>query len=209
MTKTCVVTYDDRNLEYKQAFRENHKKYCALHGYEYKAFDHVKYEVPPYWIKVYLVKDLLVSYEIVMWIDSDAMFESVEPIKCERFFKISKDKPQHRIPAPINTGVFIVKNNETGRKFMKKWKEMYNGEKWLKKGKEWICRGKWSGDDYEQGTCQTLLQEEEFAEHTIEEWYVLNNHPYSGYNGQVNHFCGTFGKRMYNKAIRGGILRVQ
>lgn len=211
MPTVCVVTYENRELNFKESFRRNHRAYCDKHGYEYKAYDAVEYNVPHYWTKVFLVKDLLEKYDYVMWIDSDAMFETEEPIECgESFFVISKDKPQHRIPAPMNTGVFIVKNCTLGKQFMEEWGNSYNPKRWKKTpDNKWLCVGQWSGDDYEQGSCVMLLQKQCYKGHTVVDWHVLNNHFYSGFKGRVMHFCGSFGKRMFRKALRGGSLSLQ
>lgn len=207
MTTTCVVTYENRNLEYKEKFRENHKKYCDARGYDYVRLDTHVYEniIPPYWLKVYIVYEYIQKYDVVMWIDSDTVFESsntpIEEFLCDSaYLTISQDKPQHKKPASLNTGVFILHKRGCGLKLLTSWLEMYPQHRWYLDGRTWRCKGKWSGPDYEQGALERLVDDERWGKYIrILPWHVMNNHPKSGHEGFVYHFCGAVGKKMLSR----------
>lgn len=194
--KIAVVTYENRPLSYLEKFRENHTKYCDLNGYEYFPMNNhiLETTVPPWWLKVFIIKEYLQKFDIVMWIDSDAMFESLET-KIESLFEnncslvISHDKPHHRKPSKINTGVFA--SNRQGIPLINSWIERFKPNRWKVVNKQWICTGEWAGPDYEQGSLIAILD----SSVEILPWYVLNNHPRSGKKGYVYHFCGSFGKK--------------
>lgn len=203
MPRVCVVSYENRHLEYKERFRNNHKQYCDQHGYDYIALDSHIYEniIPPYWLKVYIVYEYIKKYDVVMWMDSDTVFESHRPVSDfldDRPLVISGDKPQHKKPARLNTGVFILKKN--GFELLSTWLEMYPQNKWKFDGKRWTCRGFWSGPDYEQGSLERLLDDVRWEKHIhVLPWFVMNNHPRSKHGGFVYHFCGAVGKKMLSR----------
>lgn len=203
MSRTCVVSYENRNLEYKERFRANHKDYCDAHGYDYVSLDTHVYEniIPPYWLKVYIVYEYIQKYDVVMWMDSDTAFESKTPI--DELFRanesadliISGDKPQHKKPARLNTGVFIL--SKSGIELLTTWLEMYPQHRWTFDGSRWKCGGKWSGADYEQGSLERMLGDERWRDRiALLPWHFMNNHPRSGHGGFVYHFCGAVGKKM-------------
>jgi len=204
---TCVVSFENRDLEYRDLFRKNHREFCERHGYAYVCLDTYSETIPPYWVKAFLVRDLLPSYDWVVWIDSDAVFESTAPLPLDEatFFISGRDKPQHTMPAQINVGVFAVRRCPVGLTFMEMWVSLYNPSRWkLRRNGTWKCLGKWAGDDYEQGSCISLLRDPMFSSHKIHPWYVFNNHPGSGHVGIAYHFCGSVGKRMLSTYLSQG-----
>jgi len=199
---TVVVSFENRDLKFKGAFRQNHQDYCDIHGYKYVALDshHMETQLPPYWLKVFIVRELLMDTDndIIMWIDSDAKFESnhtsVSSMICEnKSIALSKDKPIHKYPGKINTGVFIVNKNSIF--LLDRWMNKYSPAKWTNNDGEWTCSGKWAGEDYEQGSLELLIDNS----FLIHEWFVMNNHPNSGHRGFVQHFCGRAGKKLLKK----------
>lgn len=204
---TCVVSFENRDLGYRDLFRKNHREYCERHGYTYVCLDTYSETIPPYWVKAFLVRDLLPGYDWVVWIDSDAVFESTAPLPLDdgAFFISGGDKPQHRAPAQMNVGVFAVKRCPVGLTFMEMWVSLYNPSRW-KRGRDgaWKCLGKWAGEDYEQGSCISLLRDPAFSSHKIHPWHVFNNHPGSGHAGIAYHFCGGVGKRMLSRYLLRG-----
>ena len=195
---TAVVTYENRTLPFKSEFRTNHANYCAFHQYTYISYDTHPLEstIPPYWLKIFIVRELLDAYDTVMWVDSDTRFESQYTSIDSMYPKgammsISADKPQHRIPSKINTGVFIVKKQSIP--LMDTWLHTYRPSSWYRNDDgTWKCSGIWAGKEYEQGALLEIINE---TVH-IQPWYILNNHPLSGHMGYVQHFCGAIGKRM-------------
>lgn len=194
--RCAVVTYENRNLPFKEKFRKNQKDYCMKHGYEYICYDTYALSIPPYWLKPFIVRDHLRDFDCVLWIDSDARFENMDTrmedvMTHGCIMTISADKPQHRFPAKINTGVFIVTKDSLH--MIEEWITLYNPSAWTERNGTWKCSGKWSGTDYEQGALCTLLEKYPFD---IKPWHYMNNHPSSGHTGYVHHFCGAVGKGM-------------
>uniref|UniRef100_A0A6C0F6A1 Nucleotide-diphospho-sugar transferase domain-containing protein n=1 Tax=viral metagenome TaxID=1070528 RepID=A0A6C0F6A1_9ZZZZ len=200
----CVVTYESRNLNYKNCFRKNHETYCNHHKYKYIAFDNYDANYPVYWMKVKIVYDLLSQYEWVIWIDSDAMFidKNIKfPLDSKHTFIISQDKPHHKRPSKINTGVFAVQSCPDGFDFMNKWIELFKNTNWKYLNGKWSCNGVYSGIHYEQGACIELLKTLDSNSYKILPWNVLNNHPRSHRTGCCYHFCGSFGKRKLKRFL--------
>ncbi len=200
--KCVVVTYENRDLPFKEEFRKNQKEYCLKHSYDYICYDTYQLSIPPYWLKPFIVRDHLCDYDCVMWVDSDTCFENSN-IRMEDIvipgsvMTISADKPQHRIPSKINTGVFVVTKDSLA--LLDTWISLYDPSKWTKNGESWKCSGKWSGVDYEQGSLCTLLDTHAID---IKPWHCMNNHPNSGHSGYVYHYCGAVGKRMLGIRIK-------
>ena len=204
--KCAVVSYENRDLPFKNDFRNNHKEYCMKHSYEYFCYDTYELSIPPYWLKPFIIREHLRDYDFVMWIDSDACFENMEiriedVANTEAVMIISADKPQHRIPAKINTGVFIVSKNSLS--LLDAWIGLYDPSKWSKNGDVWKCSGLWAGPAYEQGALINLLDDKRFQSTIdIKPWHFMNNHPRSGHSGFVHHYCGAVGKRMLNIRVK-------
>lgn len=200
--RCAVVTYENRDLPFKSEFRKTQKEYCLKHNYDYLCYDTYALSIPPYWLKPFIVRDCLREYDCVLWIDSDACFENsdirVEDIvQGESVMTISADKPQHRIPAKINTGVFVVTKESIP--LIHEWISLYTPSAWTERDGVWKCSGKWAGIDYEQGALCTLLDTYAFD---IKPWHFMNNHPGSGHDGYVYHYCGAVGKRMLGIRIK-------
>jgi len=180
-------------------FRKNHEEYCKKLNYDYVALDThpLEKEIPPYWLKVFLVKEYLQKYDIVMWMDSDAEFYNthiwIDVCIGNNKFIISEDKPQHRFPALLNTGVFIVR--KSGEYIIDDWIKCFELSKsrWNYVNNKWICLDTYSGTSYEQGA---LIQMYKSGKYEIYKrpWKSLNNHN-TKMKGFVNHFCGSFGRK--------------
>lgn len=203
--KCAVVTYENRDLPFKEEFRKNQKEYCLKHSYDYLCYDTYALSIPPYWLKPFIVRNVLHDYDYVMWVDSDTQFENMD-IRMENtvvpgaVMSISQDKPQHRIPAKINTGVFIVTKDSLP--LLDAWIALYDPSKWTKNGESWKCSGTWAGPAYEQGALITLLDTHVKTIIDIKPWHFMNNHPNSGHNGFVHHYCGAVGKRMLGIRVK-------
>lgn len=132
-----LVQYDNRPIpdHYKKLIEIN-KEYCKKYGYEY-IFKSDTYDLPPWWIKVKICKDLLETdkYSGVMWLDTDAVIydcsKSLDTFTSDKTidFFIAKDPPTWG--APINAGVWIVKNTNVGKNIMKDWFSYYDKTKWI------------------------------------------------------------------------------
>lgn len=105
-------TTDESNLGFIDLITKNHRKYAALHGYDYffrngtitdKYFwpdaESRTFQLGLFWQKIEATKQLLEQkengkyvYDYVMWIDTDALFTNID-LKLEEFInRAGKDK---------------------------------------------------------------------------------------------------------------------
>jgi hypothetical protein len=151
----AIVQYDDRPLsKIYLEFIERNRAYCEKHGYEY-IFTSDGYEnLPPYWRKTQLVKDLLMTdkYKGILWLDTDAcIFDMDRKLSTIDFkdydFYFSKDL----LGTNFCAGVWMVKNTRMGKEIMAKWMGAYEPESWRRKNGKWRTENSWAGRAYEQG----------------------------------------------------------
>jgi hypothetical protein len=150
-----LLQYDNRKLNKVAAqFVNTNKKYCAQHNYDYLLITK-EYELPPYWIKVYLIQKLLPKYKGILWLDTDACIHNSD-IRIEdmliqnKHFYNSPDNKKWK--APFCAGVFFVLNSEIGLRIMKEWMESYHKKDWQKVEGQWVAKCKWASSCYEQGS---------------------------------------------------------
>lgn len=117
--KIALVTmYDDNCKSYAQLSDITKKEYCRLHNYDYICMkQNAAPGKHPVWGKIRVVRDLLNTYDIVIWVDADAIIANknfnIQPYIIDNFdLYISQDNNG------INTGIFIIKNTETGKKIL-------------------------------------------------------------------------------------------
>ena len=155
-----VYQYDDRELsDIDLKFMDFVKKYCEKHQYIYKFESTPVPDLPPYWVKVKKVKELLDSnqYQGILWLDTDALIVDSERTLSSFFINasismiVSRDSVAFS-HGPFNAGVWIVKNDAHGRDIMSDWMNLYNPNDWTKENGKWTSSGAWSGDTYEQGS---------------------------------------------------------
>ena len=158
MDTFLILQYDNRkvNKDFVKLMNIN-KKYCLQYKYDY-VFIKKQYDLPPYWIKVYLLQHFLQTnkYKGVLWLDMDACVHNFDIriedmlIKGKYFYK----SPDNKIwNSSFNAGVFLVLHNEIGMNIMNDWMKCYNKNKWHKTGRnKWTADCKWAGVCYEQGS---------------------------------------------------------
>jgi hypothetical protein len=151
----AIVQYDDRELsKIDQDLMARNQAYCKKHGYEYIFVSEGYDNLPPYWRKTQLVKDLLFTdkYSGILWLDTDAcvfdMDRKLSTIELAKYyFYFSKDMHGSKFCA----GVWMVKNSRIGKEIMTKWIDAYNPESWRNKNGVWRTNNTWAGPMYEQG----------------------------------------------------------
>jgi hypothetical protein len=92
----------------------------------------------------------------VAWFDTDAFIVNPAPT-FDSFFHghhvdmiIAPDPPPW--DAPMNAGVWFVKNTPMGLRILTSWLKLYSPSYWTKTGPgAWKGKGMWAGDGYEQG----------------------------------------------------------
>jgi hypothetical protein len=202
--KVAVVCYDDRNTKNIIKLKDINEKYCKAMGYDFLFFTEYPEDdkYPPYWIKVKIVKDILMSdkYDYVMWIDSDACF-------CDHKFEIpwlfydSKtsfvmSSEDGLFPCDFNAGVWFVKNDDIGKEFMEEWIDGYNEKMWWKTDKGWGCRGNWAGIYYEQGYGSSIMKQKKYKEHIKCFPWTAFQEIHDNSDAFVLHFYGDRKKRI-------------
>lgn len=144
-TKTIVISHYTLDNSYIRSAIENHRDYTSKHSYDYwfrngnidngyfyyQASTYKVFHLGLYWQKVQMLKDVSemrkedgsYRYDWIFWVDGDAVFadmnKSIEDFKKEEgiendFFVIARDPN-----TCLNAGVFLMRNNEEGRDFLK------------------------------------------------------------------------------------------
>jgi hypothetical protein len=159
-----IVQYDDRSLDKNtEILVKENKEYAQKHGYTYKFINSGYTDIPPYWRKVAIAKELLPKYKGVLWLDTDAVIfdssKSLESLtKSRHSMFVARDnwraKKNH-----FNAGVWLIKNTPEMNTLMSDWKNLYNKDDWLKNSQgNWHTRGNWANITYEQGSfTQSIL----------------------------------------------------
>jgi hypothetical protein len=152
----AVVQYDDRHIEKEeQEYMNKNNSYCKKHGYEYIFISNGYEDLPPYWRKTSIVKNILSTgkYKGILWLDTDAYVYNpeitLESIVTDGYdFYISEDLFGSKMCA----GVWIVMNTPLGNEILDTWIRSYNPKDWRKDNNKWISDGVWAGPTYEQGS---------------------------------------------------------
>jgi hypothetical protein len=112
--------------------------------------------MPPWWIKIKLVKDILDThrYTGALWLDTDAVIHNQDKTMDSlvidgKSIYYSSDAPFW--DAEFNAGVWLIKDDLKGNEIMEKWISSYFPKDWSKKDDKWVSSGDWAGSTYEQG----------------------------------------------------------
>ena len=150
---------------YVEIARKNHEDYCQKNGYEYRFFSDYDKSLPSYERSAFYrgcnskpwhirrVMEESKETSLVMWIDVDSLFMSYmrleELVEKERSMVVAGDCSDF-----VNSGHIIVRNNDTGKEIIERWRELINscftGEVSRK------CRFNLTSDGYIEGD-QTAL----------------------------------------------------
>jgi hypothetical protein len=212
--KFLIIQYDNRPINSDINILINiNKDYCNSNNYDY-IFINKNYNLPPYWIKVKLVRDFLMNYDYkgVMWLDTDAVIYN-KKIKLESIINENKSfymSPDNKLwDSPFNAGVFIVLNNDKGKNIMNNWMNLYDEKKWYYNNNKWYTTGKWAQETFEQGSFVNNLLEKYNADINTFEWFFFNasysNIPEHKQNIFTLHFAGPL-KNEISKYIKEYIL---
>ena len=120
-----VMFYDENIKSYGEINYYINKKYCEKYYIELILATNKKYNNRhPAWERLPLLLDNIVNYDYLIWIDADAFFygdvNNITDFIIEKSvynFIFSNDIGDNN----INTGIFIVKNNQYSIDFLKKW----------------------------------------------------------------------------------------
>ena len=162
----AIVQYEDRPLNDFKSLVEQNQYYANRNGIRHFLFKSGYENVPPWWRKVFLVRDLLQHYTAVLWVDSDAAVVSSDhffTLFNDKHFVLSPNPPMlnseslSMFSAPFCAGVWGVRNTPEGRVLMDTWANLYDSTLWKQiDDAKWIhTKGSYGGIAYEQGAFET------------------------------------------------------
>lgn len=170
--------------------------YSEDKNYEFLFITKSIYHIPPYWEKIFIVRDLLPYYSWVFWLDSDAVIYNMEMeipgLELPFDFIFTSDPPCWS--SPFNAGVFLIKNTPVSFKILEDWVSGYNPKRWTFNGSKWFCPGVWSGPDYEQGFFVKNIMKKYEDHIKALDWYIYNTPCYHYIHDKTFtiHFAGSF-----------------
>jgi len=157
--KILIITYDNRpHIPYIIKHNQNLEFYSKKWNLDYKFFDKCDYNT--YWCKIFMVLDELSSnnYDYVMWMDSDTYIFNTGINISDILNKYTSDifiaMDNNPIYDITNAGVFIIKNSETGKQYLRDCINSFNPECKKING---TLKGKWAATCYEQGIMNILI----------------------------------------------------
>ncbi len=149
----AIVQYDNRPLsQHDTALMARNKYYCEKYGYDYIFLSTSAHDVPPYWQKVFIVKDYLNKYKGILWLDTDATIFNMN-IQLDSFYSRPFSKSINSAGNQIfNAGVWIITNTPRAHRILNDWIHQYDKTAWRKIGNKWETNNSWAGEKYEQGS---------------------------------------------------------
>lgn len=197
--RVAIVQYDDRppdQVEYVPLLSKINAFYAKRRGYHYFFHDLITPEIPPYWAKVALVHRYLTEgFDIVMWLDSDAVVHDFHR-KIESLFApgtafvYAPDCPKWG--GVFNAGVFAVKR--VAEPMIRDWLSCFQPSAWRReggKGGKWVSTGGWAGATYEQGSWVEFIMPKYAEQLHCVGWKVLQS-PFPLPESFTLHFAGAF-----------------
>lgn len=117
--RKLLITYADGNAAEKMAVYSipSFKKYAGLHGYDFKLI-HKYNEQHPAWEKVYAFQEYLKDYDVVLWIDIDAIIVKFDKDISSVFDETVAFQGLAVEPDKPNTGVWLMRSCKQSFKFL-------------------------------------------------------------------------------------------
>ena len=207
--RIAIVTMETRESEMLLIHNKNLIDYCKLHNYTYifKNSYENDLKLPIYWKKIQLVNDILEKgeFDYVMWLDSDTLIiDKTIPLEFilddNSSIYMGKDKNSK---LNLNAGVFVIKNNNIGRNFLKECIDVYiNRDICKDKNGNYALNGKWSGECYEQGIMNELIKTKYFNNFNLLDGHVVLNTETPNTTCFILHlFGGTETNKEYKRNI--------
>lgn len=138
----AMITFNDvpavnTSLKYRVLGRlavENHRQYCARHGYDFISQVPIARDRPACWAKIPAILSALENHEWVLWADSDTLIFDRRPLdrfldtrhdmivqSHDEFFRLIGMPPDRGMARmPINTGVFLMRRSAWSRDFLQR-----------------------------------------------------------------------------------------
>lgn len=215
-----IRSFDTRPL--KNMIRmhvDNLTDYATHHGYNY-VFSPTQpsfaLKLPVYWTKLQLAKEVLESTppgSVFMWVDTDALVvhkhvpvEHVLRESPSSSIFIGRDLTSVKLlqpTAPLNAGVFLVRNNRVGCAFVNECLDTYQADPTCRGPcGELTTKGRWAGRCYEQGVMNKVARSTKYRDHVrIMDRSVITNGKKFNRNAWISQTLG------HNKAITEETMR--
>ena len=212
-----IVTLETRDLPMVELHNESMQAYCQYHGYTYIFLDHFESSFAVYWQKLQVVLQTMeaTTSDFVMWVDSDVIVQypslslSIITNTQESVIYWARDLEGDK---PLNAGVFIVRNNQSGRYFLEECFRVYLARK--RECYKYNTKGlnsTWSGRCYEQGVMNEVAATHPELVCVVHDTLISNNDKTKP-DSMILHMFGNK-ERATNefrriKAWRGGSLGI-
>jgi len=147
-----ILQADNRNGTFIEKSKKINQIYAErqdLYQYEFIGNHSTFKTMPPFWAKIWIVREACERYpdvDFIVWLDTDAAvadhslrFEHLSPFAEEEvIFIAGADTPLFHDPQDdwMNAGVFVLRNNDKGRELVDEWMTHYNANLWRKIGKD-------------------------------------------------------------------------
>lgn len=194
-----MVQYDDRDLAtYNPALntiRERNERLSTQHPKFTYSF-YTKSELPPWWVKVQVVKDKLTEIpegDYVLWLDTDACidkYDELHALVASSVMTIASSSKPNWSCRIFNAGVWCIRNCDTGKAIMECWFDLFYPEFFRRdETGEWKWLHKYAGWSFEQGAF-SLNVYDKFKEHINKVcWtWIQNRFPDIPEHTLVHHF---------------------
>ena len=154
--RIAVCQFEDRdNQDDLNKLMLQNMEYCRIHGYDHVRLKSLEEQVPPYWAKVFVIRNALRDYDVVLMLDSDAVVHGLDKKIGEVLFGFPGEHVFYADDvwfSEANAGVLIF--TKEAKDIVDFWLSLYHPDMWHynKTSKKWKCDGIWAGPEYEQGS---------------------------------------------------------
>ena len=163
----AIVQYEDRPLGDFEPLVKQNKLYAEKYGIRHILLTKGFENLPPWWRKVFVIRELLSKFDAILWVDSDAAIVGNYHFKdlfAGMDFVLSPNPPMlgseslSMFSAPFCAGVWAVKNSSRGVTIMNRWCEIFNRNLWVHENSTWKhTKGLYAGIAYEQGAFEVNI----------------------------------------------------
>ncbi len=195
--KILIISFDNRkNFKFIELHNKNIINYCKIWKnieYEFADIDNCNESV--YWYKLILMYEKLISnkYDYVMWMDSDTIIAKqnmslqklVSSYSSDIFISYNNGIFQKNI---LCAGVFIVKNSDIGKNFVKDCIDLYKKSTCKKSNNK--LHGIYGHMCYEEGVMNYFIYEKYLKYTTVLEPNIINNIDSCNKDSFILHYYG-------------------
>lgn len=197
--KILIVTFENRQDEYITMHNKNILAYTNKWNYEYKTYDTCDYNV--YWCKIQYVLDALElgDYDYVMWMDSDTIIMrkdidigTILNGFSSDIFIAGDNITKYDL---VNSGVFIIKNSDTGKEFLR---DCIRNVKKVCFNTDGTLKGMWAASCYEQGQMNLTIADKYYNNTTVLPNEIILNYSVCMKDAFIMHLYGSSSEKRKN-----------